>query len=1202
MKTDHTRNLQIGFGLSLLLLIISSAASYISIDNLLRSSKLVTQTNAVIRSLDEVMSSMKDAETGQRGYLLTRDTTFLSPYIGSKEKIDALISEINHLTADSPVEQRHITHLKKYINERFIILKKIIEEKKLNKPVQVSDLHGGKVFMDSIRTLIKQMQQLEDQRLITRTAKLQTFSNYTPIVIVFAAVLAIFITLLFYIKLNSDFKQRMLLQKALLKKEEDITRRIDIIQSLAEKISSGNYTIRIDEEEKDGLGILANSLNKMAHSLEQSFHSLSDKEWLQAGTAGLNEQMMGEKDIPELTYSIIKYLADYTQSQAGAFYLLEMEMLKLEGSFSLDHNKKKDFIKIGEGLIGQSVLSEKEMMLNIPTDDHYISFATGEIKPRHIFALPIQFEKRVIGGIELASLQKYSDQTLTFLKYAAENIGIAINVAQNRNRLEELLSETQAQTEELQAQHSELENLNNELETHSERLQASEEELKVQQEELMQANQELEERAGLLAERNEIILERNQEIQRKVEELALSTKYKSEFLANMSHELRTPLNSILLLSRLMAENHENTLSEDQIEYAKVIQSSGNGLLDLINEILDLSKIEAGKMTLEYHPIDISEIVGGMRSLFAPLAQDKNLDLIITVDAEAPVMIETDKMRLEQIIKNLLSNAIKFTAQGQVTFKIFNSPQLANFISFSVTDTGLGIPKDKQQLIFEAFQQADGSTKRKYGGTGLGLSISRELVRLLGGQISLKSVVGEGSEFVISIPVSKVDRISETKAPALMETLTVQFSEEEITEQQTEPQRFVVPLIPQDVADDREAIKAGDKIILIVEDDTPFAKSLLQFTRKSGYKGIVAVRGDDGIALAQQYLPNAILLDIQLPIKDGWEVMEELKANSLTRHIPVHIMSSMEVKRESLLKGAVDFINKPFALEQMQEVFQKLEDALTRHPKKVLIVEENHQHAKALAYFLEESNIYSEIKSSVAEGMQALKKEEVDCVIIDMGMPNANAYETLEVVKKTPGWENLPIIIFTGKNLSKSEEQHIRQYADSIVVKTAHSYQRMLDEITLFLHIVEESQVPNGGKPGFKKLRDLNEVLNQRTVLIADDDVRNIFSLTKALERHKMNIISAVDGKEALQKLESNPQIDIVLMDMMMPEMDGYETIARIRKKAEYKHLPILSVTAKAMMGDREKCIRAGASDYISKPVDIDQLISLLRVWLYDKSM
>jgi len=551
------------------------------------------------------------------------------------------------------------------------------------------------------------------------------------------------------------------------------------------------------------------------------------------------------------------------------------------------------------------------------------------------------------------------------------------------------------------------------------------------------------------------------------------------------------------------------------------------------------------------------------------------------------------MRLEQILKNLLSNAIKFTAQGKVTLTVRKEEEQKRIL-FKVTDTGIGIPADKQGLVFEAFQQADGSTRRKFGGTGLGLSISRELAKLLGGEIELTSKENVGSEFSFALPLDHESEPAEIVAQKISQPV---YTERIIAPL---PERFTVDHIPQDVEDDRHEIVAGDKIILIIEDDTSFAKILLGFTRKRGYKGIVAVRGDLGIELANLYHPIAILLDIQLPIKDGWQVMEELKSNPVTKPIPVHIMSSLEVKKESLLKGAVDFINKPVAIEHMQQIFQKLEYALSRHPKKVLIVEENKQHAEALSYFLSNYSINTEVAGNVTEGIDALQKKEVDCVILDMGIPDKSAYETLETIKKTEGLENLPIIIFTGKNLSKGEESRIKQYADSIVVKTAHSYQRILDEAGLFLHLVEEKATDSAKRPASERLGGLYEVLNNKTVLIADDDVRNIFSLTKALEQHKMKVLAATDGKEALQVLKDNPLVDIVLMDMMMPEMDGYESTREIRKIHAYKHLPVLAVTAKAMMGDREKCIAAGASDYISKPVDIDQLISLLRVWLYDK--
>ncbi|UJF30143.1 response regulator [Kaistella sp. 97-N-M2] len=1187
------KNLLFGLGLSLLLLFISSLASYISINNLINNSQMVRNSNKIIKDLDNLLSLVKDAETGQRGYLLTGNQAFLAPYIKAKENISHSIAALQPAITATNVQNDNFEKLTFNIKARLHILDENLNYKKRNNVVSAEQLLKGKKYMDQIRVTVAKMENEEETILLSRTERMDKFAAFTPFLIILSALLAIGITLVFFRKVSQDFDEKNVLTEELEQKNAETENRLVAIEKVAKQISAGDYNILLDQNAKESLGSVAEPLNLMAESLQNSFNLLEEKEWLSSSIAELNDQTLGEKTMEALATDLLEILTSITGSRIAAVYLQgEDNQLHLQGTYAAERDVPK-ILKIGEGITGESFKLGKEILVKeIGGSESTITYATGKTKPKNILALPITRNGSAMGVIELGSTQDFSERQFKFLRAVAGNIGLAFFSVQNRLKLQELLEETQSQSEELQTQHSELENINAELEAQSQKLLASEEELRVQQEELLQSNQELEERTGLLEEKNLLIEERNISIQQKSMELEQSTKYKSEFLANMSHELRTPLNSILLLSKLMTESED--LDEQYVEYGEVMQSSGQGLLTLIDEILDLSKIESGKMTLEIEEVPLENITSDMRMMFNPMAKDKNLNLNIEIEPETTTILNTDKLRLEQVLKNLLSNAIKFTSQGSITLNVSNDEDKANVI-FKVSDTGIGIAKEKLQMVFEAFQQADGSTQRKYGGTGLGLSISRELTRLLGGHIGLESTEGVGSEFTLTIPVTYT-KPAEEQSVSKAEDKPVYHQEEENT-----PVRFISDHIPQAVEDDRDNILEGDKIILIIEDDTPFAKILLNYARTKNYKVIVAVRGDAGIEMAQLYKPVAILLDIQLPIMDGWQVMEALKSNPETKPIPVHIMSSMKFKQESLLRGAVDFINKPFALEQMQEVFKKLERALDRSPKKVLIVEENEQHAKALGYFLGANNINTDIVNNVAESIDALQKNEIDCVILDMGMPGKNAYETLETIKQKKGLEHLPIIVFTGKSLSQGEENRIKKYADSIVVKTAFSYQRILDEAGLFLHLVEEKNKKKLENPGgFQHLGELRNILKDKTVLIADDDVRNIFSLTKALEIQGMKVIPAMDGKEALKILNDDPTIDIVLMDMMMPEMDGYETIREIRTSQRFKNIPVLAVTSKAMMGDREKCIAVGASDYISKPVDIDQMVSLLRVWLYDK--
>ncbi len=972
------------------------------------------------------------------------------------------------------------------------------------------------------------------------------------------------------------------------------------IASAANNIGAGNFDVVITPRSKNDL--LGNAILRMRDDLEKFSTEQHEKLWVQSGIAEIGENLRGEKMPDQLAKDTLTSLVSYTGAQIGLFYLANHEhQLRLIATQAiLSEQVNIQAMQFGESLVGQVAVEKKPLYLREPHPDvPRVTSGVMDHAAPYVAILPLVFNDEVEGVIEIASLNAFTAGTTAFLREASSAIAVAVRTSKNRLRLQELLEETQAQSEELQAQHAELENINAELEAQAERLQTSEEELKVQQEELLQTNQELEERSAMLQERNEQIAERNNEIQRKAEELSLSTRYKSEFLANMSHELRTPLNSILLLSRLLSENHGSNLSQEQIEYAQVIQSSGKGLLTLIDEILDLSKIEAGKMDLEIGVVNIETLVAEQKQMFEPMAREKHIELIAKVDPNVPASIETDKLRLEQILRNLLSNAVKFTGKGSVTLSVGILSGNSNLVCFTVADTGIGIPADKQKLVFEAFHQADGSTRRKFGGTGLGLSISRELARLLGGEIYLESEEGKGSSFTLCVP-RKIVEGTPYQAVRLEEKQPVSTNKPKVSKQETEDRNpLISEAIPASIPDDRGTLQPDDKVILIVEDDTAFAKSLLAYVRGQGYKGVIAVRGDEGIELAKQLKPLGILLDLQLPVKSGWDIMDALKSDPVTRHIPVHMMSSYDVEKESLQRGAIDFINKPVALDKMQEVLKKLEHVLTRHPKKVLILEENPKHAKALAYFLESMNVNSQISDSVASSITALKNQEVDCVILDMKTPAGASHQTLEEVRKHKDLEKVPVIIFTGKSLSQAEEAKIKQYANSIVVKTAHSYRRIFDEVSIFLHLVEENGKSSTSLRTNKNLAALTNVLQKKKVLVVDDDVRNIFSLSKALESHGMIVTHGMNGREAVKMLHETPDIDVILMDMMMPEMDGYESIRAIRSDIKYRNLPIIAVTAKAMAGDRDKCIEAGASDYISKPVDIDQLLSLLRVWLYD---
>ncbi|WP_019987324.1 response regulator [Rudanella lutea] len=1198
------RQLQAVFTVSTLLLLVSLTASFYSIQKLIENSELVNHTNRVLIEAENVISYIKDGETGQRGYIITLDPVFLDIYNGSYEKVENSYNQLRQLTADNRAQQQNLIEIKRLYEARYAQMRRVLNLTQRadgfgrDTARRHTEMTRGKLIMDDLRKVVNQLKADENKQLQARTEAQQLYIRYTPFLLVIAALISMLITAFAYMRIKRDMDIRMAQQEEAEAKYIETSRRIAVMEDLTEQIAGGDYAARSTDEQDDELGRIAKALNQMTAALEQTFTDLNRRNWLQEGAVLVSDAMRGEKEVKKLGNNLVKTLAEYLNAPMGTVYLSDRDgRFRLVGSYAA--GQVPEVVVPGEGLLGQVILDKKTKLINaVPPDYSRVASSLGDAVPVSLLITPLLYGSDCIGVIELGMLHTPRPVDVDFVETNREPIAIGFNAALDYIRLQNFLEETQAQSEELQAQQKELESLNAELELQAQKLQASEEELRVQQEELQQTNTELEERGTLLEERNS-------EIQKKADELEVATRYKSEFLANMSHELRTPLNSILLLSRLLAENIDENLNDDQIEYAKVIQSSGNGLLGLIDEILDLSKIEAGQMKLDYQTVAVGDVVEELHALFGLMAKEKGLAFTIEVAPDVPKTLHTDKMRLGQILKNLLSNALKFTAQGGVSLTISRDAPDPTRLCYTVRDTGIGIAPEKQPLVFEAFQQADGSTKRKYGGTGLGLSISRELAKLLGGEISLKSELDKGSEFTVRLPIDPVATPEpETALPAPVPApVTAPTAVISPSPAPARPEsQFISTVIPEAIPDDRNAIQAGDKTLLIIEDDVAFARSLQDYARKKGYKVIVSVRGDEGLQLAATFKPLGILLDIQLPIMSGWEVMDALKANPQTRPIPVHMMSSHKLRKESLLKGAIDFVDKPMAFDQMQDVLGKIEYVLNRKHKKVLIVEDNPKHAKALAYFLETFDISSELKSNIPEGVDALKRKEVDCVILDMGVPDSKAYEMLEEARKDPSFENLPIIVFTGRSLSMSEELKIKKYADSIIVKTAHSYQRMLDEVSLFLHLVEENK-PNGNTANTgaaKKLGALNQVLDGKTVLVVDDDVRNIFSLSKALEQYKMTVVAALDGKEALQKLKENPDIQVVLLDMMMPQLDGYETARAIREHYQWRDLPVIAVTAKAMTGDREKCIQAGASDYITKPVDIDQLISLLRVWLYDR--
>ena len=933
--------------------------------------------------------------------------------------------------------------------------------------------------------------------------------------------------------------------------------------------------------------------------------------WQTTGQAQLSDQMRGEQDIHTLANSIIQQLCYYLQAQIGVLYVVEGQYFVPMGRYAYSDLEPIESFEFGEGLVGQTALEMRPMFVtDVPNDYLIVRSGLGETVPRNIVLFPFMYNDRVIGVIELGTLGDFSQAQLEFIEIALASIAIVFNTAQARAQIDELLVQTQQQAEDLQAQEEELRVANEELETQTESLRISESKLKEQQSQLEATNIQLEEKAAALEEssltleekqsildkQNQELKGAQQELETRAEELARASKYKSEFLANMSHELRTPLNSLLILARILADNEEGNLTEDQIESAQIIYNGGKDLLTLINDILDLAKVEAGKLTFNIEPLSLSDMAMMTQAQFSPLAQEKGLELKISLAEALPASIETDPQRVKQIIKNMLSNAFKFTSEGQVSLDI-GRPQAgvdlsaseldpAEAIAISVSDTGIGMAPEQQKIIFEAFQQADGSTNRQYGGTGLGLSISRELAAKLGGQIEVESEVGKGSVFTLYLPVA---------APAGLDEESDKTPEPKQASNQPDRHPAAMPALAF-LPDDRAELEADDKILLVIEDDARFAKIVYGFAHKKGFKCVMASSGQAGLELVKTHSPEAVILDLNLPDISGWDVLASLKNEPTTRHIPVHIISAEEEDLEAFRKGAIGYLTKPVSQETLAKSFQTIEEFSAKEIKALLLVEDDANARASIKKLLGGSDVHISEADRGETALELLKIQQFDCMILDLSLPDMSGFEVLAKMNGHKAKARCPVIVYTGQELTAEENTELRQYADSVIVKGVKSPERLLDETALFLHRVV-AEMPKDKQQTIKQLYDKDSMLKDRKVLIVDDDVRNSFALSKLLSEKGMQIRIAQDGQKALDLL-AKEEVDLVLMDIMMPVMDGYETMKVIRSQPEYKSLPILALTAKAMKGDREKCLEAGANDYLPKPIDVDRLFSMLRVWLY----
>jgi signal transduction histidine kinase/CheY-like chemotaxis protein/CHASE3 domain sensor protein len=1129
----------VGFALAVLALVIITFFRHTSLQSSDASAELVAHTMEVIEQTQGLLSSVKDAETGQRGFLITGDEVYLEPYNEAIKALDGQFTRARSLTGENTQQQQRLDALQALIAEKLVELNQTVSLRRDGKTAEAlaavrSD--RGKLVMDRIRALTSEIENSERQLLASRRTEWADAARSTSVVMWGGSVLLLVLIAGSAVMTSRDFRARQ------------------------------------------------------------------TQSWLRSGQMQFSARIQGEQRLEKLGDNILEFLADYLGAQVGAVYVMDGGVSRRVAGYALPPGDGGEVMRPGEGLHGQAAKQHRPLHVkDVPEGYLPVTSSLGTGRSRELLIAPAMSDGAVRAIVELGFFRAVEPEETELLARVTETLGIAVRASLDRTRLEELLAETQRQSEELQTQQEELRVSNEELEVQSRALKESQVQLEAQQAELEQTNSQLEEQAQILEHQKDELTRTQGIVTERAAELERANQYKSEFLANMSHELRTPLNSALILAKILGDNKQGNLTEEQVKYASTIASAGKDLLALINDILDLSKIEAGKVEVVPEAVSIARTVDALTKTFEPLTQEKRLTFELQVAPGTPDQIETDSQRLGQILKNLLSNALKFTERGTVSLRV--SPLPGNRVAFAVKDTGIGIPMQQQDIIFEAFRQADGSTHRKFGGTGLGLSISRDLARLLGGDITVQSAPGQGSTFTLELPLVYTAPLAPASAPAAR--VASSAVDTGTGHRLIADSRVAPPLPPQigpsEIEDDRAHLSPNARLILIVEDDVRFAEIMRDLAHELGFQCIVTHTAGDGLAAAIAHRPSAILLDINLPDHSGLGVLDQLKRDSRTRHIPVHVASVADFTREALELGAIGYALKPVKREQLVDAFQRLEAKLSQGMRRVLVVEDDARQRESIRQLLTNGDVEIRGVENAREALAQLQQGTFDCMVMDLNLPDLSGYELLERMAEQDDVSFPPVIVYTGRSLARDEEQRLRKFSRSIIIKDARSPERLLDEVTLFLHQVE-SKLPAERQRMLRAARSREAALDGRRILVVEDDVRNIFALSSLLEPAGARIEIARNGKEALDALSRHQDgatnsIDLVLMDIMMPEMDGLTAMREIRKRAEWKKLPIIALTAKAMKDDQENCLAAGANDYIAKPLDVEKLLSLVRVWM-----